>query len=428
MLQCRCELRKLLTLCTHLHYVYYIFLSLADSCLSDIFISLDDNCSCIGTNNYIGSGQNCSFDSDGDGYPGYRVFCDFINKYCVDNCRYTFNHLQEDCDGDGIGDACTSYLDFDPDNVTLIDRSIVIEPGAIRFSLNLTFPHNSTHTVSVQSCEVGWIECEQFNSFSFSGSEEIELYLESGWNLNYLLLSIYHHYGNDGRNSSVRLLVISQNLSVPEFQSRSFVSVSGDRVWVGVSVTSCTSKCPDLSSSLWSVGLRDVNISNMTDYFSLELEYCEFLPSVHWFGFNSYVYSITVKKPTDLLNGRYRVNVTGYNISGDSTFSLLYAGLEDACESNLDLGLYWNWTSKGDTLNISCIVLTGDFSSHVTTSERKLERKCEAVGNWSGISGQCAFQGFTQKVLYFKTLMLGSLIHVLFIVMIFFTSNSIIDC
>ena len=418
MLQCKYVLRQVLTLCTYLHYVYYIFLSLADSYLSDIFISLDDNCSCVGSNNYIGSGQNCSFDSDGDGYPDYRVFCYFINRYCVDNCRYTFNPFQEDCDGDGIGDACTSYLDFDPDIVTLMDKSIVIEPGDSRFSLNLTFPHNSTHTVSVQSCEVGWIECEQFSNFSFSGSEEIELYLESEWNLNYLLLLIYQ-YGNDSRINSVRLLVISQNLSVPEFQSRSFVS--GDRVWVGVSVSSCTSECPDLNSSLWSVGLRDVNISDMTDYFSLELEYCEFLPSVHWFGFSSYVYSITVKKPTDLLNGRYRVNVvgymnvTGYNISGDSTFSLLYAGLEDACESNLDLGLYWNWTSLEEPLRISCIDLIGDFSSHLSTSERYLERECGVVGNWSGISGQCAFQGFTKKVLYFKTLMLSFLIHVLFI-------------
>ena len=277
-----------------------------------------------------------------------------------------------------------------------MNRSIVLEPGIRKFSLNLTLSHHSNYTVSVQSCEVGWIECQQIYLLnnSYSGSEEIELYLDSEWNLNYFLLSISHH-GNGSRVSLVRLLVISQNLSVHEFQSRSFVS--GDRVWVGVSVSSCTSECPNLNSSLWSVGLRDVNISGMTDYVSLELEYCEFLPSVHWFGFSSYVYSICVKQATNLMNGRYKVNVTGDSIKGESTFHLFYPGLADACEASLDLGLYWNWTSKGDPLRISCTDLLGIFNQH--SSENNLTRKCGAEGDWSDISGQCAFNGSTKQVL-----------------------------
>ena len=367
--------------------IYFIFY---------IYFSLDDNCSCVGTNSYIGSGQNCSFDSDGDGYPDYRVFCYFINRYCVDNCRYVFNPFQEDCDGDGIGDACTSYLDFDPDNVTLMDRSIVIEPGTRRFSLNLTFPHNSTHTVNVQSCEVGWIECMQFHllsNFSSSVSEEIELYLESEWNLNYLLLSIYQ-YGNNSRNSSVRLLVISQNLSVPEFQSRSFVS--GDRVWVGVSVSSCTSECPNLNSSLWSVGLRDVNISDMTDYFSLELEYCEFIPSVHWFGFSSYVYSITVKYPTDLLNGRYKLIVSDGISCEEAPFTLFYVGLPPpACADELSLGLYWNWAYVSSTQTIACSQLMGEYGD-VNNTHLTISRRCETHSQFSYV--ECSFNGDGDQV------------------------------
>ena len=405
----------------HIYHILYYFL-----------FSLDDNCSCVCSNSYIGSGQNCSFDSDGDGYPDHRVFCDFntsycmdncsstcnplqedcdgdgypdhrilsdiINMYCQDNCRYTCNPFQEDCDDDGIGDVCTSYLDFDSNIVTLINKSIVIviEPGTSRFSLNLTFPHNSTHTVSVQSCEVGWIECEQFSNFSFSGSEEIELYLESEWNLNYLLLSIYQHYGIDSRNRSVRLLVISQNLSVPEFQSRSFVS--GDRVWVGVSVSSCTSECPDLNSSLWSVGLRDVNISDMTDYFSLELEYCVFLPSVHWFGFSSYVYSITVKNPTDLLNGRYKLIVSDGISSAEALFTLFYEGLPPpACADELSLGLYWNWTNVSSTQTIACSQLMGEYGD-VDNSNLTISRSCETNLQFSSLSVECSFNGDGDQV------------------------------
>ena len=329
------------------------------------------------------------------------MFCAQINSYCLDNCPLTYNPAQEDCDNDGVGDACTSYLDFDPGMVTLMNRSIVIEPGTRNFSLNLTLPENSSYTVGVEICEVGWIECEQFYSlsnFSSSGSGEIAVYLDSEhseWSLNYILLSIYQQ-GNV--TIRVRLLVISQNLTVPEFQSRSFVS--GDRVWVGVSVSSCTSECPYLNSSLWSVGLRDINLDGMTDYFSLELDYCEFLPSVHWFGFSSYVYSILVKQATDLMNGRYRVNVTGDNIRGYSTFLLLYLGLPNACEARLDIGLYWNWTSVGGTVSISCTELFGNLTQDADTTGARndLTRECGEEVGWERISGQCVFDGSVVKV------------------------------
>ena len=362
------------------------------------FIFLDNNCSCIGSNGYIGCGQNCSYDSDRDGYPDHRVFCAFINKYCVDNCPFTYNPLQEDCDNNGIGDACTSYLDSDPDIVTLMNRSIVIEPGIRKFSLNLTLSHHSNYTVSVQSCEVGWIECPQIyllNNYSYSGSEEIELHLDSEWNLNYLLLSISHH-GNGSRVSLVRLLVISQNLSVPEFQSRSFVSE--DRVWVGVSVSSCTSACPKLNSSLWSVGLRDVNMSGMTDYVSLELEYCEFLPSVHWFGFSSYVYSIYVKQATNLMNGRYKFLVSNSISSEEAIFTLYYVGLPPpACSDELSFGLYWNWTDVNMTQTIACSQLMGEYGA-VDNINLSISRSCDNDSHFSSLAAECSFDGDGDQV------------------------------
>ena len=366
-------------------------------CFINLFLSLERSCLC--QNAFLGNGLNCSDDTDLDYYPDFPVVIG--TNLELDNCPLTYNPAQEDCDNDGVGDACTSYLDFDPGMVTLMNRSIVIEPGTRNFSLNLTLPENSSYTVGVEFCEVGWIECEQFYSlsnFSSSGSGEIAVYLDSEhseWSLNYILLSIYQQ-GNE--TSRVRLLVISQNLTVPEFQSRSFVS--GDRVWVGVSVSSCTSECPYLNSSLWSVGLRDINLDGMTDYFSLELDYCEFLPSVHWFGFSSYVYSILVKQATDLMNGRYRVNVTGDNIRGYSTFQLLYLGLPNACEARLDIGLYWNWTSVGATASISCADLFGNLTqdANSTGSRNDLTRYCGEEAEWERISGQCVFDGSVVKV------------------------------
>ena len=363
----------------------------------NLFLSLERSCLC--QNAFLGNGLNCSDDTDLDYYPDFPVVIG--TNLELDNCPLTYNPAQEDCDNDGVGDACTSYLDFYPGMVTLMNRSMVIEPGTRNFSLNLTLPENSSYTVGVEICEVGWIECEQFYSlsnFSSSGSGEIAVYLDSEhseWSLNYILLSIYQQ-GNE--TSRVRLLVISQNLTVPEFQSRSFVS--GDRVWVGVSVSSCTSECPYLNSSLWSVGLRDINLDGMTDYFSLELDYCEFLPSVHWFGFSSYVYSILVKQATDLMNGRYRVNVTGDNIRGYSTFQLLYLGLPNACEARLDIGLYWNWTSVRDTASISCADLFGNLTQNANTTGARndLTRYCGEVAEWERISGQCVFDGSVVKV------------------------------
>ena len=354
------------------------------------------NCSCITSNDYIGSGHNCSYDTDRDYFPDHRVLCD--NEYCVDNCPFTYNPLQEDCDGDLEGDACTSCLSLEPVTATLMNKSIVLEPGMRKLNLNLTFLDHSAYTVRVEICEVGWIECE--HNFTFynlvnSDKEEIELSLSSVWCLEYLLISTYH-YGNDSKLHSVRLLVISQNISVPEFQSRSFVS--GNRIWVGVSVSSCTTECSQLNSSLWSLGLRDVDITDMEKYFSIELDYCEFLPTIHWFGISSYIFSITVKQATDLLNGRYLLNVDGDGIEGTSTFSLEYPGLDDACESDLDLGLYWNWTRRGETLSMPCFNLIGDFSSLDSATNSLLERSCDNSGIWSGISGQCVFKGSTRKV------------------------------
>ena len=347
------------------------------------------------SNDYIGSGHNCSYDTDRDNFPDHRALCGY--EYCVDNCPFTYNPLQEDCDGNLVGDACTSYLSFESDIVTLLNRSVVLEPGIRKLNLNLTFLDNSAFTVRVDICEVGWIKCEHNITFYnlSNADKEIELSLYSVWSLDYLLVSTYR-YDNTHKHNSVRLLVISQNISVPEFQSRSFVS--GNRTWVGVSVSSCTTECSRLNSSLWSIGLRDVDITDMEEYFSIELEYCEFLPTIHWFGISSYIFSITVKRTTDLLNGRYLLNVDGDNIEGTSTFSLEYPGLDDACESDLDLGLYWKWTSIGESLSISCFDLIGGFSSLDSATNSFLERDCDASGSWSGISGQCAFKGNTRKV------------------------------
>ena len=373
---------EFLNLCTHILYSS---------------VCLGGNCSCITLNGYIGSGRNCSYDTDRDYFPDHRALCD--NEYCVDNCPFTYNPLQEDCDGNMVGDACTSYLSFEPDKATLLNRSIVLEPGMRQLNLNLTFVDNSAYTVRIEICEVGWIECEHnftFYNLSNSDNGEIELILRPVWSLVYLLVSTYH-YDNDSKLNSVRLLVISQIIYVPEFQSRSFVS--GNRIWVGVSVSSCTTECPQLIPSLWSVGLRDVDITDMDQYFSIKLEYCEFLPTIHWFGISSYIFSVTVKRTTDLLNGRYLLNVDGDSVEGISTFSLEYPGLDDACESDLDLGLFWNWTRRGERLRISCFDLIGDFSSLDSTTNSFLERDCDNSGNWSGISGQCAFKGSTRKVL-----------------------------
>ena len=353
----------------------------------NLFLSLERSCLC--QNAFLGNGLNCSDDTDLDYYPDFPVVIG--TNLELDNCPLTYNPAQEDCDNDGVGDACTSYLDFDPGMVTLMNRSIVIEPGTRNFSLNLTLPENSSYTVGVEFCEVGWIECEQFYSlsnFSSSGSGEIAVYLDSEhseWSLNYILLSIYQQ-GNE--TSRVRLLAISQNLTVPEFQSRSFVS--GDRVWVGVSVSSCTSECPYLNSSLWSVGLRDINLDDMTDYFSLELEYCEFLPSVHWFGFSSYVYSILVKQATDLMNGRYRVIVSNDVSSQETIFVLSYVRISPACPEELSFGLYWNWTYESMSRTIACSELMGDYGA-ADNMNLTVSRLCEADLTFSSLAAECSF-------------------------------------
>jgi hypothetical protein len=58
--------------------------------------------------------QEDTSDADGDGVPTY-----------LDNCRWIFNPLQQDCDSNGVGDACEVVDDGAP------------EPGAVRWSTSV---------------------------------------------------------------------------------------------------------------------------------------------------------------------------------------------------------------------------------------------------------------------------------------------------
>ena len=363
------------------------------------------------------TGFSCSCDDgyilESDGYTcGSNISqCPADHSYCPDSscCIPSLYSCPLNLTDTLEGEMGVTVLQVSPLQ-EVVNRSILLSSVDDTISLNLSLSVSSQ--VLVQSCEVDWQQCfVTVLSLTMTESFTVQFSLpstgtSSGSPLHYLLLSVTEMEGRAVQLYE-RLLVVIQNSLTPTLYTRSLVrtavSATSSDVLIGAAVSSleaslCSQVCPDVSVSLFSVGLVDVDISDWEGV-SVRLVGCTFLPSQYWMSYNSYVFSIEWDDVSSELNGKYelRMNVSGLS-SGVSELSIDYPVAEDVCEGRLDMGVYWNWTRNGTSSVIPCSQLFGPLTDDVQFSDQFMERSCDSNLQWSDITIECAFSGDISQV------------------------------
>ncbi|KAI6649455.1 G-protein coupled receptor [Oopsacas minuta] len=300
----------------------------------------------------------------------------------------------------------------------VVNRSILLSSVDDQISLNLSVSVNCQ--VTVLSCEVDWQECyNTVMNFTMLESFSLEFSLPSAdrdSTLHYLLLSI-EDTEDDKVKLYERLLVIIQNSNLPTLYTRSLVrasTVNSSQVLIGAAVSSleaslCSDVCPNVSVSLFSVGLIEVDISDWEGV-SIVVD-CIFLPSQYWMSYNSYLFSIEWKNVSSELNGRYELRVNVTELVEVTEFSIDYPAADNACEGRLEMGVYWDSSSNGSTISIPCSDLFGPHNATENVEDPDqllMERSCESNLEWSGITNECIFFGSITKILSFTAVITPS--------------------
>ena len=349
------------------------------------------------------TGFNCSCDDgyilESDGYTcGSNISqCPADHSYCPDSscCIPSLYSCPLNLTDTLEGEMGVTVLQVSPLQ-EVVNRSILLSSVDDTISLNLSLSVSSQ--VLVQSCEVDWQQCfVTVLSLTMTESFTVQFSLpstgtSSGSPLHYLLLSVTEMEGRAVQLYE-RLLVVIQNSLTPTLYTRSLVrtavSATSSDVLIGAAVSSleaslCSQVCPDVSVSLFSVGLVDVDISDWEGV-SVRLVGCTFLPSQYWMSYNSYVFSIEWDDVSSELNGKYelRMNVSGLS-SGVSELSIDYPVAEDVCEGRLDMGVYWNWTRNGTSSVIPCSQLFGQSGDSLS-----FYSSCDSELNFGDISLEC---------------------------------------